>query len=117
MAENENNIPVKEQEDGSALVALEQEKDHFPEDEKEPKQEAKESDEDDGDEDEGEEVLQREQFIHDRRAGGPGKTIARKKPEFHRIPDGPVRKIKRAESERTFFLNTKCFDLAGPGDE
>ena len=55
MAENENNIPVKEQDDGSALVALEQEKDHFPEDEKEPKQEAHDSDEDDGD-DEGEEV-------------------------------------------------------------
>ena len=34
MAENEKDIPVKEQEDGSALVAMEHEKDHFPEEEK-----------------------------------------------------------------------------------
>ena len=50
MAENENNIPVKEQEDGSALVAMEHEKDHFPEDDKET-QKVDNNDESDDDED------------------------------------------------------------------
>lgn len=57
MAEKENNIPVKEQEDGSALVALEQEKDHFGDEEKAKTEvKAEEADHDDEDGDEGEEV-------------------------------------------------------------
>jgi len=37
MAENDKDIPVKEQEDGSALVSMEHEKDPFPEEDKETK--------------------------------------------------------------------------------
>jgi hypothetical protein len=51
MAENDKDIPVKEQEDGSALVAYEGEKDHFPEEEKEDKKaESADQDDEDGDE-------------------------------------------------------------------
>jgi hypothetical protein len=55
MADNEKDIPIKEQEDGSALVAFEEEKDHFPEEEKETKKLEKD-DEDDSDDDEDIEV-------------------------------------------------------------
>ena len=51
MAENENNIPVKEQDDGSALVAMEHEQDHFPEDAKEDKKtESEDHNDEDGEE-------------------------------------------------------------------
>jgi hypothetical protein len=49
MAENDKDIPVKEQEDGSALVSMEQEKDHFPEEETKKVQKDDESDDDDTD--------------------------------------------------------------------
>jgi len=49
MAENENNIPVKEQDDGSALVAMEHDTDHFPEETKEDiKVEAEDHDDEEG---------------------------------------------------------------------
>jgi len=51
MAENDKDIPVKEQEDGSALVSMEHEKDHFPEEETKKVQKDDESDDDNDDED------------------------------------------------------------------
>jgi hypothetical protein len=51
MAENDKDIPVKEQEDGSALVSMEHEKDHFPEEETKKVQKDDESDDDTDDED------------------------------------------------------------------
>jgi len=56
MAENEKDIPVKEQEDGSALVAMEHDTDHFPEEEKETKKAEKDNESDDDHDDEDVEV-------------------------------------------------------------
>lgn len=57
MAENEKDVPIKEQDDGSVLAKIEENIDHFEEELKQPKEETVEQDDEDTvDEDQGEEV-------------------------------------------------------------
>lgn len=57
MAENEKDVPIKEQEDGSVLAKIEENIDHFEEELKKPQEETVEQDDEETvDEDQGEEV-------------------------------------------------------------